>query len=161
MTATADWLRIQQFLTHEATLLDERRFEDWRDLFAEDGLYWVPLRPDQENPDDEVSLFCDDRATMEVRINRLRHPRIHAQTPPSRTCHVIGNVTIEARHDAARELTVASTMVMTEFRKGEQRLFSGRVQHRLRETDQGLSIVLKKVVLTNCDDIFELIAVPF
>ena len=159
MAEIDDWFRVQKFLTHEATLLDERRFEEWRDLFADDGLYWVPLRPDQESPDDEVSLFCDDRTTMEVRIARLRHPRIHAQTPPSRTCHVIGNVEIDAR--GADGIEVSSTMTMAEFRKGEQRLFAGRVHHRLREVGGELRIVLKKVVLTNCDDSFELIAVPF
>ena len=30
---------------HEARLLDERRFRDWMDLFADDGTYWVPAAP--------------------------------------------------------------------------------------------------------------------
>ena len=42
-----------------------------------------------------------------------------------------------------------------------QRLFSGRVQHRLRRDGDSYKIVLKRVDLINCDDVFELIAVPF
>ena len=31
------------FVYHEARLIDEKRFAEWYDLFAEDGLYWMPL----------------------------------------------------------------------------------------------------------------------
>jgi 3-phenylpropionate/cinnamic acid dioxygenase small subunit len=32
-----DRARLEEFLIHEARLLDERRFRDWMGLFAEDG----------------------------------------------------------------------------------------------------------------------------
>ena len=82
----------EEFLIHEATLLDARRFRDWMALFAEDGTYWVPAVPDQQSPFDQASLFYDDRDLMKTRVDRLEHPRIHVQTPPSRTAHLVGNV---------------------------------------------------------------------
>ena len=51
-----------------------------------------PPAPDQKSPFDHVSLFYDDRDLMKTRIDRLEHPRIHIQTPPSRTAHLVGNV---------------------------------------------------------------------
>ena len=54
-----------------------------------------------------------------------------------------------------------SNMIMTDYRMRNQRLFSGRVQHRLRQDGDSYKIVLKRVDLINCDDVFELIAVPF
>ncbi len=51
---TQDPQAIEAFLVHEARLLDERRFEDWLDLFTDDGWYWVPIEPDQDNPHDTV-----------------------------------------------------------------------------------------------------------
>ena len=42
--------RIELFLLHEARLLDQRRFEEWMELFTEDGYYWAPARPDQPAP---------------------------------------------------------------------------------------------------------------
>ena len=96
MTAPLGDLRtIEKFLFHEAQLLDERRFEEWRDLFAEDGAYWVPLEPDQVSPEGRASLFYDDKRMMDIRFERLRHPNIHSQSPPHRTCHVIGNIVVE------------------------------------------------------------------
>ena len=83
------------FLFMEARLLDERRFEEWWELFTDDGYYWVPARPDQPNPLDEVSIFYDDKDLMETRIKRLRHPRVHAQIPHTRTAHLVTNVLLE------------------------------------------------------------------
>ncbi len=150
---------IENFLIHEVRLLDERRFEEWRDLFTDDGRYWVPLKPGQTSPD-ETSLFYDDRKIMETRFERLRHPNIHSQTPPHRTCHIIGNVVVENVDAARGECTVLSNMIMTDYRLRTQRLFSGRVRHHLRRDGKGYKIALKRVDLINCDDVFELIAVP-
>ena len=159
--ALGDRREIEDVLTHEVQLLDDRRFEEWRDLFTDDGRYWVPLKPGQESPDAECSLFYDDRGIMQTRFERLRHPNIHSQNPPHRTCHVIGNMVIEDVDAARGEVTVKSNMIMTDYRVHVQRVFSGRVLHRLRRIGAGYKIVLKRVDLINCDDVLELIAVPF
>ena len=49
---------------------------------------------------------------------------------------------------------------MTDYRLRTQRMFSGRVRHLLRREGDSYKIVLKRVDLINCDDVFELIAVP-
>jgi 3-phenylpropionate/cinnamic acid dioxygenase small subunit len=38
------------FVVREARVLDEHRFEDWLDLFTEDGHYWMPLEWGQTDP---------------------------------------------------------------------------------------------------------------
>ena len=80
--AGIDRAAFETFLIQEARLLDERRFREWMELFAEDGTYWVPAAPDQASPFDQASLFYDDRDLMKTRVDRLDHPRIHVQTPP-------------------------------------------------------------------------------
>ena len=35
----------EQFLVHEARLLDEGRFDEWLSLFTPDAWYWVPAQP--------------------------------------------------------------------------------------------------------------------
>jgi 3-phenylpropionate/cinnamic acid dioxygenase small subunit len=155
-----DRATFETFLFEEARLLDERRFRDWMALFAEDGTYWVPAVPNQESPFNQVSLFYDDRDLMKTRIERLEHPRIHIQTPPSRTAHLVGNVIIEAADDAKGEYAVGSTVIMVEYREDQQRVFAGRQVHRLRRTADGLRIVQKRVNLVNCDSAFDAMAVP-
>jgi 3-phenylpropionate/cinnamic acid dioxygenase small subunit len=151
---------LEAFLFQEARLLDERRFRDWMALFAEDGTYWVPAVPNQQSPFNQVSLFYDDRELMKTRIDRLEHPRIHIQTPPSRTAHLIGNLAIDKADVAAGEYVISSTVIMVEYREENQRIFAGCQTHRLRRGTDGLRIVQKRVDLINCDSAFEAMAVP-
>ena len=151
---------IADFIFHEARLLDARNFRDWMALFADDGTYWVPAVPDQQSPFDQASLFYDDRDLMRTRIERLEHPRIHVQTPPSRTAHLVGNVLIEAVDEAKGEVVVGSTVIMVEYRDEQQRVFAGRQHHRLRRDGTSFRIVQKRVDLINCDSAFEAMAVP-
>ena len=158
--AGIDRAAVEEFLVHEARLLDERRFREWMELFAEDGTYWVPAVPDQQSPFDQASLFYDDRDLMRTRVERLEHPRIHVQTPPSRTAHLVGNVVIESADEAKGEYVIGSTVIMVEYRDDAQRVFAGRQHHRLRRDGEGLRIVQKRVDLINCDSAFEAMAVP-
>jgi 3-phenylpropionate/cinnamic acid dioxygenase small subunit len=150
----------EEFVIHEARLLDERRFRDWMALFADDGTYWVPAVPGQQSPFDQASLFYDDRDLMKTRVDRLEHPRIHVQTPPSRTAHLVGNVVIEEADQAEDEFSIGSTLIMVEYRDDAQRVFAGRQSHRLRRHGDTFRIVQKRVDLINCDSAFEAMAVP-
>jgi 3-phenylpropionate/cinnamic acid dioxygenase small subunit len=155
-----DRAAFEDFLIHEARLLDERRFRDWMALFADDGTYWVPAVPEQKSPFEEASLFYDDRELMKTRIERLEHPRIHVQTPPSRTAHIVGNLVVEEADQTKGEYVVGSTFIMVEYRDDSQRLFAGRQRHRLRRHGDSFRIVQKRVDLINCDGAFEAMAVP-
>ena len=150
----------EEFIIHEAALLDARRFRDWAALFADDGTYWVPAMPDQKSPLDQASLFYDDRDLMKTRIDRLEHPRIHVQTPPSRTAHLVGNVVIDEADSAKNEYVIGSTVIMVEYRDDTQRVFAGRQRHRLRRDGGSFRIVQKRVDLINCDSAFDAMAVP-
>jgi benzoate/toluate 1,2-dioxygenase beta subunit len=100
------------------------------------------------------------KARSTTRIERLEHPRIHVQTPPSRTAHLVGNALIEAADEGKGECVVGSTVIMVEYRDDQQRIFAGRQHHRLRREGDTLRIVQKRVDLINCDSAFEAIAVP-
>ena len=153
---------IEKYLYFEARLLDERRFEEWTDLFAEDGYYWVPAYPNQDDPYKAVSIFFDDRELMRTRLSRLDHPKIHAQKPPSRTVHFVSNIEIDENHKGDGETLVHSTLLMMEFRLDKQTSYGGRCQHLLRTKDAGgYELAWKRVDLINCDGTFEPLAVPF
>jgi benzoate/toluate 1,2-dioxygenase beta subunit len=150
------------FLAHEAWLLDERRWEDWRDLFAPNGLYWVPARPGQTDWKHEVSLYLDDVKGIQARIDRLRHPRAHAQVPPSQTVHAVSNVHLDPDAlDLPGAIGVRSVVTMTEWRKGVQRIHVGRVRHVLVRTEAGLRIRLKRIDLVDAEDVHGPMSVPF
>jgi len=155
----ADTARCEQFLIHEARLLDEARFAEWLALFTADAWYWVPSEPGQATWLDTVSLIYDDRRLLETRVRRLEGPRMYSQEPRSRTTRMIGNVTIEEA--GAGALTVRSKFMMIEFRRDEQRLFGGTALHRLVQHEDNIQIAWKRVDLVNCDVPLDGITVPF
>ena len=149
----------EDFLLHEARLLDEARFDDWLALFTPDAQYWVPSQPDQQSPHDTVSLMYDDRRLLETRVRRLASPRIYSQEPRSRTSRIVANVTLEEA--ATDHAVVRSKFMMIEFRRNEQRLFGGTYLHRLVRHDDAMRIRLKRIELVNCDAPLDGLVVPF
>ena len=150
---------IAGFLVAEARMLDERRWEDWLALFAEDGWYWVPLEEGQENPRESVSLIYDDRRLLETRIRRLAEAALHAQTPASRTSRIVANATVEEQD--AGEVTVRAKFEMVESRHDRRRVFAGTTWHRLARAGETFRIRWKRVDLVDCDAVHDGISVPF
>ena len=150
----------ENFLIHEARLLDEGFFDDWVELFTADARYWVPSQPDQPDPFETVSLMYDDRRLLETRVRRLSDPRIYSQDPRSRTSRLVTNVTVEpATGDPG--VLVRSKFVLVEYRRDEQRLFAGTYEHRLVGESAAMRIAFKKVMLVNCDAPLDGLVVPF
>ncbi len=150
---------IEQFLYREARLLDERRFEAWRDLFTDDGVYWMPSQHGQSDPDRVVSVFYDDRSVMASRIQRLRHPDAHIQTPVSHTAHSVTNVELEAPGATAAPLVVHAVFHMAEYRRSAPRWFAGRYRYELERSGGALRIRMKKVMLIDCESALPAMAV--
>jgi benzoate/toluate 1,2-dioxygenase beta subunit len=156
---TLDAHRCEQFLLHEARLLDDGKFDDWLALFTADAWYWVPSEPDQADPVETVSLIYDDRRLLETRVRRLASPRMYSQEPRSRTSRIVSNVTIEqSERDSS---TVRSKFIMIEYRREQQRIFGGTALHRLVQADGRIMIAWKRVDLVNCDAPMDGITIPF
>jgi 3-phenylpropionate/cinnamic acid dioxygenase small subunit len=160
-SSICDVARCEQFLLHEARLLDEARFDDWLALFAADAWYWVPSEPGQKNPLDTISLIYDDRRLLETRVRRLASPRMYSQEPRSRTSRIVANVTLEETDPGSQACTVRSKFLLIEYRREQQRLFGGTAFHRLLQRDGRIQIAWKRVDLVNCDAPLDGITVPF
>ncbi len=154
-----DKAAVEAFLVREARMLDERRFEEWMELFIPEGYYWVPARPEQSDPWSEVSLMFDDREIMKNRIARLRHPKVYAQLPHSRAVRQVSNTEIDAVDADSGEVSARSVFFMFEHRptlpQPIERIFAGHYFHRLRPEGDGFRIVSKKVLIANCDAAFD------
>jgi 3-phenylpropionate/cinnamic acid dioxygenase small subunit len=145
---------LMDFVVAEARLLDELRFDDWLQLFADDGRYWMPLAHGQTDMRLQASLMLEDKLLLKVRVERLKGARTFSQQPASRCHHLLQQTTVELRDDAAGLYTTRTAFHYLETRRDEQTLYAGWATHTLRATDAGLRIVLKRVDLVNCDAAF-------
>ena len=145
-----DTLReVEQFLFRQADLLDERRWGDFIELFADDGLYWMPASPEQTTGEGVPSIFYEDRNLMTVRMKRVTHPHAWSQSAMWGTSHLVSNVAIEKDDPRTGEITVRSRFHMMEFRRDVSRHFAGTYRHRLAKTKDGYRIKLQRVDMVN------------
>lgn len=142
------------FVYAETRLLDDQRFDEWLELFTEDGYYWMPLTHDQPDPKLHTSLLYEDKLLLKVRIERLHGKRTFSQQPQSRCHHLIQQPTVESADDEKGEYVVRSAFHYVETRIDQQALYAGWTHHHLVRQDGALRIKLKKVQLVNCDAAF-------
>lgn len=142
------------FVYAEARMLDEQRFEQWLALFTDDGYYWMPLAPGQQDPRLHTSLLYEDKMLLSVRIERLSGQRTFSQQPGSRCHHLLQAPTVESSDPAAGQHIVRTAFHYTETRVDTQTLYAGWTTHHLVERDGALKIRLKRVDLVNCDAAF-------
>jgi len=145
-----DRQQVEQFIYHEADLMDEHRYDEWLALWTDDALYWVPSGRDDIDPKREISLIYDDRVRLQVRITRLKSGFAHAQEPKSRMRRVVSNIVTQEAENG--DVVVFSNFLLTELRRGKQDTFAGRTIHRLRPDNGSFRLASKKVLLVNNDE---------
>ncbi|HEX7693530.1 MAG TPA: aromatic-ring-hydroxylating dioxygenase subunit beta [Sphingomonas sp.] len=144
--------RVAHFLYEEAALLDQRRWFDWMDLFAEGAMYWVPLTPDQPDPINHVSIFYEDAMMREVRARRLEEQRAWSQQPLVNAARIVGNIRLgEAERDG--EILVRSTFIMAESRIPFHRQIAGFYTHRLVEHGDSFLIAHKRADIIDSEGV--------
>ena len=145
---------VEQFLYRQAEYLDTKRWQDYIDLFAIDGIYWMPPDPAHETWDGMPAIFAEDKNLMTVRMSRVLHPDAWSQRPLWGTNHVVGNVTVESEKPNG-DVVVPSRFHMRELRRDDVRHFAGSYVHHLKRTKDGYRIKLQRVDMTNAQAAYD------
>jgi p-cumate 2,3-dioxygenase beta subunit len=152
----------EDFLYHEAALLDAWKLDEWLALLTDDARYLVPSN---DTPDGQAgaALFtiADDIARIRGRVARLKDPQAHAEFPHSRTRRMITNVRVSpspggplwgrdrmAEGRGEGEISVEANFTVHRFRRGEQvSQYVGRYRYKLRMVDGKPRIALREAIL--------------
>ena len=144
---------VEQFLYRQAELLDAKEWQDYIDLFAADGMYWMPPEPSHTHWDGMPAIFAEDKNLMTVRMKRILHPDAWSQRPLWETNHVVSNIIVEK--ESADEVQVRSRFHMLELRRDDVRHFAGSYRHTLKRTSGGFRIKLQRVDMTNAQAAYD------
>jgi 3-phenylpropionate/cinnamic acid dioxygenase small subunit len=152
---------IEQFLYQEAELLDQRRFNEWLDLLADDLVYFMPMRRNVKHGEhaarentrigQDISWFDEDKWTISKRVEQIQTGVHWAEEPLSRVCHVVSAVqVIDARpsREDAQEVTARSRFIVYQNRQQyETYFFVGKRTDNLRRVNGNWKIARREIIL--------------
>ena len=145
---------LEQFLYYDAALIDDRRFEDWLELLADDLEYWMPVRSTRSLGDEanefakpgESAFFDDDKESMHQRVRKLFTGYAWAEDPPSRTRHAVSNVRVLSADGELVEVH-CNFMVYRSRLASDEDLWVGRREDRLRRNGESFHIARRHLYL--------------
>src|SRR5436309_9752788 len=151
---------IAEFLYREAELLDERRYDDWLALLADDIRYWMPMRRNVKYGDtareftregEDVSWFDEGKETLARRVRQIQTGIHWAEEPQSRIAHLVSNVQVtEASPSVAepREVSVKCRFLIYRNRvETETDLLVGKREDNLRRVGDDWQIARRTIIL--------------
>jgi 3-phenylpropionate/cinnamic acid dioxygenase small subunit len=146
---------IEQFLYLEAELLDDRRFDDWINLIADDIHYHMPIRRNvkfgeqaRENTSsqNEISWFDEGKRTLAGRVRQINTGLHWCEEPFSRIRHLVTNVRVVSVE--GDEVRVNSNFFVWQNRlQDEVNLFVGRREDILRRDNETQWKIAKRLIL--------------
>jgi 3-phenylpropionate/cinnamic acid dioxygenase small subunit len=145
---------VEQWLYAEAALLDERRYDEWLGLLADDIHYWMPLRrtttaretANEFTQPGDMAFFDDDLAMLKMRVQKTTKANPWAEDPPSRTRHFVSNVRLLEGTQA--EMSVASNIHLYRTRlESEEDSWIGRREDVLRRVGDEFRLAQRHIFL--------------
>jgi 3-phenylpropionate/cinnamic acid dioxygenase small subunit len=152
---------VEEFLYHEADLLDGRKFREWLDLLADDLVYFMPIRrnvkfgeqDERENTrqGEGISWFDEDKWTVTKRVEQILTGVHYAEEPLSRVTHMVSNVRlldIKPSVEDPTEVTVGCRFLVFQSRvEYENYTFIGRRTDILRKAGDSWLIARRELIL--------------
>jgi len=151
---------ITDFLYHEAELLDERRYQEWLDLLADDIRYWMPMRRNvkfgEENREftrerSDINWFDEGKETLSRRVKQIETGIHWAEEPRSRLSHLVTNVQVldaAPSFAAPQEVSVKSRFLIYRNRvETETDILVGKREDLLRREGEGWLLTRRKIIL--------------
>jgi 3-phenylpropionate/cinnamic acid dioxygenase small subunit len=151
---------MEEFLYHEAELLDERRYEEWLELLADDVRYWMPMRRNVKfgelereftREGQDINWFDEGKDTLTRRVQQILTGVHWAEEPLSRICHMVSNMQIlQVRPSVLEplEVTVKCRFLIYRNRvETETDILVGKREDVLRRVSGHWKIAQRKIIL--------------
>ncbi len=156
MTSPDLQYEIADFYARYAECLDDGRFEEWPNFFAEDASYRITTRENHEAGLPLSMIYCNGRGMMQDRISALRMANIYE---PHVYCHMTSGVRVESEDDA--NVTVRSAFsVLRTMSEGPSSVFvCGRTFDCLMRAE-GVLKFKRRLIVLDSRQVHTLLAIP-
>jgi 3-phenylpropionate/cinnamic acid dioxygenase small subunit len=145
---------LNQFYFLEAEFLDDGRFADWLEMLAGDLHYWAPTRTNRLRRQQALSIsapgeaaFYDEtKESLAWRIRRYDSGMAWAEDPPSRTRHLISNISARERSDGLLQVRSAFLVYRNRLHTEVDLYAGGRNDIIRRDGVHGFEVVKRTIL---------------
>ncbi len=142
--------RAAAFIWQEADQLDHADYADWLSSWADDGLYIVPIDPNETDFENTLNYAYDDAGMREKRVRRLLSGESVSTMPTPRTIRLVSRFRIVGGDSACAVVRCAQEL--REFRQDMLRQYTADVTYELVASGDSFKIRRKIIRLINSTD---------
>lgn len=154
MTRTSDAITMDDamtFISMEADCLDHRDYAAWLSMWADDGIYAIPIDPLADDLADRLNYAYDDAAMRRMRVARLTSGESMSARDAASTLRSVSRFRmLDAEAEGTTRIRCAQNLV--EYRRGNHRTYAANVTYTLRREGDAIKLTEKTVRLLNATD---------
>jgi 3-phenylpropionate/cinnamic acid dioxygenase small subunit len=145
---------LNQFYFLEAEFLDDGRFADWLEMLADDLHYWAPTRSNRlrrqqalsVSAPGEAAFYDETKESLAWRIRRFDSGMAWAEDPPSRTRHLVSNISAREREDGLLQVRSAFIVYRNRLHTEVDIYAGGRNDVIRRAGSHGFEVVKRTIL---------------
>ncbi|TDD08978.1 hypothetical protein E1181_05795 [Saccharopolyspora terrae] len=144
--------RAIELVWREADLLDRKDYVTWQELYADDGVYVIPIDRDAEEFDDVLNMVYDDRRMRRLRVNRMTEGYAIAAVDSAITVRTVSRFVTTEVSDS--QVSLRAAQVLVAYKRGTHDLWAADVDYTVRlGTEPAEDTIARKVIrLVNSED---------
>lgn len=144
-------LKLADFFTREAHLLDDRRFEDWLEHLADDIFYFAPSRINRPITSGDLSdflpieqggHFAENKLSLSLRVKKIRLRNSWSEDPRTRTRLIVTNTIGRPMENRGEFRAVSNFQYYRSRMSRDTNVLVGKRVDLLREADTPLGFEL-------------------
>ena len=141
--------RAIDFVSYEAELLDRKEYVVWQELYAEDGVYVIPIDPETDDFDSQLNMVYDHDKLRRARVVRLSEGYAISAVDAALTVRTLGRFIAAEVSDT--EITLRAAQIVVAYKRGTHHIWAGDVEYKIRfgATTADDRIVLKVIRLVD------------
>ncbi|MDH1339298.1 aromatic-ring-hydroxylating dioxygenase subunit beta [Ectopseudomonas oleovorans] len=141
---------ITAFIWAEGDMLDHGEYDAWQALWAEKGIYIIPIDPSENDFENTLNYAYDNAHMRQLRVQRLIGGESISTSPQPRTIRTISRFRVLSND--GEFVTVRCAQNLREFRKDVLKHYSADVIYELQRSGDSFQIQRKLIRLINSDD---------
>ncbi|MFJ9587983.1 aromatic-ring-hydroxylating dioxygenase subunit beta [Streptomyces acidicola] len=146
-------LQAVELIWREADLLDRKEYHAWNELYAEDGIYVIPIDTLTDDFDEQLNMVYDDARMRAMRVQRLTEGYAISAVDSAKTIRTVSRfVPLEVTDTS---ISIRAGQVVVAYKRGDHDVWASEVEYVIRfgETPADDKIVRKVVRLVNAEDV--------